>query len=614
MTMDLSGKKVSVIGAGKSGIAAAELLQSAGADVLLSDFGRIDESAVLRLGNNKISVEEEGHSERVYDADLCVISPGIPPSAQVVKTMESKGIHIVSEIEIASRFCKARVVGITGTDGKTTTSTLIHRILEADGLRNGYRSFSVGNIGVPFSSLVKEMTSRDVAVVELSSYQLERCFTFRPDVAVITNITPLLSGTIAQQNLALDGSNATYQWASVNGVTDMSQPLASVTLTTQSNSVTSINATLSNLSINNSFYKAVGSTLPSSVTTNLTGQVYSLSGFVYSQYNSNASTPPTSYSVDPSKIPMPGTDFDYVVQGGPGSDIFLSLNTYTVPPVAVTPTNPNANINLDVVAQTASKGTYSLVVNVPNNASNVVFTPNAAFSVSTNSSNGHLLTITGQYSPSNLSAAPILGTINVTLNNMLNKGGQFSIDSVSTPTNANGVGQPFYFGTAETNASGQYSINNLPLGQMSLYPFNNPKMAQATPLSVNDALAAMSIAAGLGVPQGLGKATGSAANLLPSDFVAADWNHDGTVTAADALGILSYYVSVNKNPSAMTYSYLPAQSNSLAISTESVSNVSTPAITPFMTNLNILSAVPLNTGGAQTLDLVGALSGNIVAF
>lgn len=188
--MDLSGKKVSVIGAAKSGIAAAELLRNAGADVLLSDFGRIDESDVQRLEHKKITVEQEGHSERVYDVDLCVISPGIPPSAQVVKTMESKGVQIVSEIEIASRFCKARVVGITGTDGKTTTSTLIHRILAADGLRNGYRSFSVGNIGVPFSSLAKEMTSRDVAVVELSSYQLERCFTFRPDVAVITNITP----------------------------------------------------------------------------------------------------------------------------------------------------------------------------------------------------------------------------------------------------------------------------------------------------------------------------------------------------------------------------------------------------------------------------------------
>ena len=188
--MDLSGKKVSVIGAGKSGIAAAELLRSEGADVLLSDFGRIEEKAVFRLQNKKISVEHEGHSERVFDADFCVISPGIPPSAQVVKDLEAKGIQIVSEIELASRFCKAKIVGITGTDGKTTTSTLINCIAEADGLRNGYRSFSVGNIGVPFSSLVKDMKAGDVAVVELSSYQLERCFTFRPDVAVITNVTP----------------------------------------------------------------------------------------------------------------------------------------------------------------------------------------------------------------------------------------------------------------------------------------------------------------------------------------------------------------------------------------------------------------------------------------
>ncbi len=188
--MDLSGKKVSVIGAGKSGIAAAELLGSAGADVLLSDLGRIEEYEVLRLQKKSISVEQEGHSERVYDADFCVISPGIPPHAQVVKTLESKGIHIISEIELASLFCKARVVGITGTDGKTTTSTLIHRICDADGLLNGYRSFSVGNIGVPFSSKVLDMKSGDVAIVELSSYQLERCFSFKPDIALITNITP----------------------------------------------------------------------------------------------------------------------------------------------------------------------------------------------------------------------------------------------------------------------------------------------------------------------------------------------------------------------------------------------------------------------------------------
>ena len=188
--MDLSDKKVSVIGAGKSGMAAAELLRSEGADVLLSEFGGIGPDELLRLQAMQICFEQHGHSERVYDADFCVISPGIPQHALVVKTLESKGIQIFSEIEIASMFCRARVVGITGTDGKTTTSTLIHRLCEADGLRNGYRSFSVGNIGVPFSLKVREMNPGDVAVVELSSYQLERCFGFRPDVAVITNITP----------------------------------------------------------------------------------------------------------------------------------------------------------------------------------------------------------------------------------------------------------------------------------------------------------------------------------------------------------------------------------------------------------------------------------------
>jgi len=188
--MDVTGKKVSVIGAGKSGMAAAELLCRKGARVLLSEFGRIGAEGLLRLQDMPITVEQEGHSERVYDADFSVLSPGIPPFAEVVKTMEAKGIPLYSEIEIASFFCKARIVGVTGTDGKTTTSTLLHRLFEADGCRRGYRAFSVGNIGVPFSSMVPEMSVGDVAVVELSSYQLERSPTFRPDVAVLTNITP----------------------------------------------------------------------------------------------------------------------------------------------------------------------------------------------------------------------------------------------------------------------------------------------------------------------------------------------------------------------------------------------------------------------------------------
>jgi UDP-N-acetylmuramoylalanine--D-glutamate ligase len=188
--MDVTGKRVSVIGAGKSGIAAAELLKREGAEVLLSEFGRIGGSEALFLQEKQILFEEEGHSEKVYEADFCVISPGIPPSALVVKTMQVRGIPLYSEIEIASCFCKARIVGITGTDGKTTTATLVHRICEEDGRQQGYRSYSVGNSGVPFASMAREMNAGDVAVVELSSYQLERCVTFRPDVAVITNITP----------------------------------------------------------------------------------------------------------------------------------------------------------------------------------------------------------------------------------------------------------------------------------------------------------------------------------------------------------------------------------------------------------------------------------------
>ncbi len=188
--MDAAGKRVLVIGAGKSGVAAAELLQRQGAEVLVSEVGPVGEEVAARLQQQGISLEQEGHSGRFFDADFSVVSPGIPPHAPVIQSLQARGVAIYSEIELASWYCRARIVGITGTDGKTTTSTLIHRIAESDGLRKGYRSFSVGNIGVPFASKVEEMGPGDVAVVELSSYQLERCFTFRPEVSVITNITP----------------------------------------------------------------------------------------------------------------------------------------------------------------------------------------------------------------------------------------------------------------------------------------------------------------------------------------------------------------------------------------------------------------------------------------
>lgn len=188
--MVVSGKKVTVLGAGKSGTAAALLLRSEGAHVFLSELGVIDACDASRLQEAGIDFEQGGHSNRVYDADFSVVSPGIPPSAPVVRNMQERGIGLCSEIEVASLFCRARIVGITGTDGKTTTTTLLHRIGETDGRLNGYRTFAAGNIGVPFSSVAKEMDEADIAVVELSSYQLERCYTFRPEVSLITNVTP----------------------------------------------------------------------------------------------------------------------------------------------------------------------------------------------------------------------------------------------------------------------------------------------------------------------------------------------------------------------------------------------------------------------------------------
>lgn len=186
----LKGIPVSVIGAGRSGLAAAGLLFRAGARPFVSEFGRIAPGSEASLQELGIPFEQGAHSARVFDAELCVVSPGIPRTAPVLVEMESRGIPVVSEIELASWFCRARIIGITGTDGKTTTATLIHDICREDGKRRGYRAFSVGNIGIPFSSEVFDMAQEDIAVLELSSYQLEGCSSFRPDIAVLTNVTP----------------------------------------------------------------------------------------------------------------------------------------------------------------------------------------------------------------------------------------------------------------------------------------------------------------------------------------------------------------------------------------------------------------------------------------
>jgi UDP-N-acetylmuramoylalanine--D-glutamate ligase len=185
---EFEGKRVTVIGAARSGLAAAKLLGDHGARVLVSDSGteaRLRSSAE-RLREWSIPVEFGGHSERVFDSDLVVISPGVPPTIPVLREAATRGIPVISELELAGRFCPAPVVAITGTNGKTTVTTLVGRMFH-DARR---RHVVAGNIGTSFSAVVGELDETSVAVLEVSSFQLEGISSFRPHVAVLLNITP----------------------------------------------------------------------------------------------------------------------------------------------------------------------------------------------------------------------------------------------------------------------------------------------------------------------------------------------------------------------------------------------------------------------------------------
>lgn len=185
---DVSGKKITVIGAARSGVAAARLLQAKGAEVYVSDSSPAEhlQSAISDLQSLGVGWEAGGHTERVYDCSLMVISPGVPSSAPVVLEARRRGIEVLSELEVASWFCRAPIVAVTGSNGKTTTVTLIGRILG-----DAKKKYVVaGNIGTAFSSVVLRLDETSIAVLEVSSFQLDFCKTFRPKVSVILNITP----------------------------------------------------------------------------------------------------------------------------------------------------------------------------------------------------------------------------------------------------------------------------------------------------------------------------------------------------------------------------------------------------------------------------------------
>lgn len=179
-------KKLVVLGGGESGTGAAILGRRLGMEVFLSDSGTIPAKYADMLSSRSITFEQGGHTEsRILDADIVVKSPGIPPTAPIVEKLAAKNVPILSEIEFAGAHTDSRMVCITGSNGKTTTTLLTYHILRDAGIDAGL----AGNVGHSLALQVAE-DPHDVYVIELSSFQLENMYRFRANIAVILNITP----------------------------------------------------------------------------------------------------------------------------------------------------------------------------------------------------------------------------------------------------------------------------------------------------------------------------------------------------------------------------------------------------------------------------------------
>ncbi|HZY36711.1 MAG TPA: UDP-N-acetylmuramoyl-L-alanine--D-glutamate ligase [Mucilaginibacter sp.] len=181
-----SNNSIVILGAGESGVGAAYLAQQQGYDVFVSDFGAIANKYKRQLNDWNIRFEENKHTEEIILAATEVIkSPGIPEKAPIVKKLRDKQIPVISEIEFAGRYTNAKIVGITGSNGKTTTTSLTYHILKNAGLNVGL----AGNIGNSFAYQVAT-EKFDTYVLELSSFMLDDMYRFKTDIAVLLNITP----------------------------------------------------------------------------------------------------------------------------------------------------------------------------------------------------------------------------------------------------------------------------------------------------------------------------------------------------------------------------------------------------------------------------------------
>jgi UDP-N-acetylmuramoylalanine--D-glutamate ligase len=187
--MELANKKVLVVGLGKSGVASALFLKSRGAVVTVSDAKPQQQlgSELSLLLDHGIAIEAGGHGERTFrEQDLIVVSPGVPFDAPLLQQARAMGENVIGEIELAAQFFPGRMIAITGSNGKTTTTALTGEILSA----GGFHTLVGGNIGTPAISLVNDATPQTIAVLEVSSFQLETIQSYRPYIAVVLNVTP----------------------------------------------------------------------------------------------------------------------------------------------------------------------------------------------------------------------------------------------------------------------------------------------------------------------------------------------------------------------------------------------------------------------------------------
>src|SRR5271170_1726519 len=188
-SIELRGKRVLVVGLARTGVATALFCARHNAIVTATETRTENElgEVAVKLREAGVKLELGGHTEKTFQAqDLIVPSPGVPADDLFLLKARAKGITVWSEIELAYRFLEGKLIGITGSNGKTTTTTLVHHILQEAGVA----ATLAGNVGMPLISLVDEMKAESVAVVELSSFQLELVERFRPNIGALLNLTP----------------------------------------------------------------------------------------------------------------------------------------------------------------------------------------------------------------------------------------------------------------------------------------------------------------------------------------------------------------------------------------------------------------------------------------